>query len=77
MIVDYEVSPGADVISVFAALDVAAEANDVCLEGMHSPRPGKPGRAYLAVPAALTAESVMTHLAGAKQPVTITLAHPR
>jgi hypothetical protein len=66
MIVDYAPTANAD-----------AEEIDVCVEGCSGPRDGKPGRAYLAVPAGMTAEAVMAHLAEQQRSVDLTLVHPR
>jgi hypothetical protein len=77
MIVDYAPTANADAQAVFSALDVAAEEIDVCVEGCSGPRDGKPGRAYLAVPAGMTAETVMAHLAEQQRSVDLTLVHPR
>src|SRR5262249_16584860 len=49
LIVDYEVLD-APVKETFTRLTLAAELAGVVLEGCYGPRPGKPGRAYLAAP---------------------------
>jgi hypothetical protein len=77
MIVDYTPTVHSDAQAVFSALDVAAEEIDVCVEGCSGPREGKPGRAYLAVPAGMTAETVMAHLAEQRRLAALTLVHPR
>ncbi|MBV9946406.1 MAG: hypothetical protein JOZ69_06135 [Myxococcales bacterium] len=77
MIVDYKPRADADKNAVFSALGVASERIDVCLEGCFGPRNGKPGRAYLAVPATLTAEDVLEHLMKQLLPVDLSLVHPR
>jgi hypothetical protein len=53
MIVDYAPGAAADTLALFSALDIAAAQIDVCFEGCFGPHNGEPGRAYLAVPAAM------------------------
>ena len=50
-------------------------ASIVC-EGAWGPRPGKPGRAYLAVREALQPADVMTRLQASTLPFTVTQIHP-
>jgi hypothetical protein len=60
----------------YAALSLACAEHDVVCEGAFGPRGGHPGRAYLAVPSALTDVAVMSRLRAAALPCTLTQIHP-
>jgi hypothetical protein len=77
MIVDYTPNdPTAETKPLYRALDQAAEAIGVCAEGAIKATFGKPGRMYLAVPAGMTIEQVMSHLQSAGIQVQLRLEHP-
>lgn len=77
VIVDYVLlDPAGDVRKAFSALDVAGERANIAVEGCYEPMEGRPGQAYLAVPAELAVEDVMTMLAGWNLPLSFTLVHP-
>lgn len=50
---------------------------DLVVEGCYGPKPGKPGRAYIAVPREMSVDDVMTFLSGQSLPMSLTLIHPR
>jgi hypothetical protein len=75
LIVDYEVVEGR-VDDVFKRLTLVAELAGVVLEGCYGPKPGKPGRAYLAAPNVMDAADVLGRLEAAALPVKLTLVHP-
>ncbi len=77
MILDYELlEPGGDAQRAFAALDAAGADADIAVEGCFGPRPGNPGRAYLAVPAELGVGDVLVLLKRRALPLSLTLVHP-
>jgi hypothetical protein len=76
LIVDYEVM-NASVKDTFTRLTLAAELAGIVLEGCYAPRPGKPGRAYLAAPSEMGVDDVLGRLKAAALPVKLTLVHPR
>ena len=77
MIIDYvPLDPASDVQHAFDALDIAAEAENIAVEGCYSPNERRPGRAYLAVPAELGVDDVLRMLSAWKLPMTFTLIHP-
>ncbi len=78
MILEYELlDPAGDDQEAFSALDVAAETKDIAVEGCFGPKRGRPGRAYLAIPANLGVEQVLTFLKNHKLPMSLRLVHPR
>ena len=76
MIVEYEVEAGSDVVTAFKALDLAGMDADIAVEGLSSPKPGKPGRAYLAMPGALRVDAARAFLRGLDVPMTFEVVHP-
>ncbi len=77
MILDYVLAPGApDVRTAFRALDAAARAADMAIEGCFEPREKKPGRVYLAPTRDLDAEAALARLRDADLPIVLTLVHP-
>jgi hypothetical protein len=79
MIVDYQPTSPRDANgkSAFTALATACRALDVICEGCFGPRDDKPGRAYLAVPAALLPGAVMRRLRAAAIPAELFQIHPK
>ena len=77
LIIDYSVrDPEVDVTTAFRMFEAAGESADIVVEGLRGPRPGQPGRAYLAAPAALSVADVLEHLRRAELPLTLVLEHP-
>ncbi len=77
MVLDYELLDSAsNTQAAFSALDVAGEEADIAVEGCFAPGPGRPGRAYLAVPASLDVDDVLTFLERQDLPMSMTLVHP-
>ncbi len=77
MILDYQVmDAAADSQAAFSALDLAGEEADIAVEGCFAPGRGRPGRAYLAVPATLDVDDVLTFLERQDLPMSMTLVHP-
>ena len=75
MIVDYTPNK-ATADAAFRALVDACHAVDVVCEGAWGPGAGRAGRAYFAAPKAHTARDVMSALAAAKLPCTLSQIHP-
>jgi len=75
LIIDYEIID-ASVEDTFNRLDLVAELAGVVLEGCYGPKPGKPGRAYLAAPNEMAVADVLGRLEAAALPVKLTLVHP-
>ena len=78
MILEFELlDPDGDAQEAFSALDIAAEKQDIAVEGAFGPKRGRPGRAYLAVPTKLDVEPVLTFLEDQDLPMSLRLVHPR
>ncbi len=75
LIIDYEIID-APVNDTFRRLTLVAELADIVLEGCFGPKPGRPGRAYLAVPNEMSVVDVLGRLEAAAMPVKLTLVHP-
>jgi hypothetical protein len=75
LVIDYEVID-ASVENTFTRLKLAAELAGIALEGCYGPKPGKPGRAYLAAPNEMAVADVLGRLEAAALPVKLTLVHP-
>jgi hypothetical protein len=77
MILDFVLNdPTGDAQEAFNVLDRAGEKGDIVVEGCYGPRPGKPGRVYLAVPREMGVDDVMTFLRDQSLPISLTLIHP-
>lgn len=77
MILDYELlDPAGDPHAAFDALDAAGERRDIAVEGCFGARPGRPGRAYLAIPSDQTVDEVLAYLHEQKLPLAFSLVHP-
>ncbi len=75
LIIDVGSAPGRAAADPLAALTAACVAAGYVCEGAYAPRPGLPGRAYLAVPEDVSAATVMATLRGAVA-LPLTLFHP-
>jgi hypothetical protein len=76
MIVDYRPHDDTSGNDAFMALARACAEYDIVCEGAWGPRDDDPGRAYLAVPVALTDVSVMANLRGESLPCDLIQIHP-
>lgn len=77
MILDYTlVAPATDAPTAFKALDKAGDEADIAVEGCYAPKALKAGRAYLAVPCAMTPDDVLRIFQARGLPLTLTLVHP-
>jgi hypothetical protein len=77
MILDYQPPDGTTSQAAFTALDMAGERVEIAVEGCYGPDSSRPGRAYLAVPGAMTIDAVIMTLLAANLPMKLTLVHPR
>lgn len=77
VIIDYELSPpGSDPQPAFSALDVAGENANVNVEGCFGPTAERPGRAYFAVPYAMSIAALLAYLDEQNLPMSLRLVHP-